>query len=162
MRMDMSLGLAILLAGAGISAVLGFVGSVLGMGYAGQAGAGVATEKPHLFGKLLLLQALPGTQGIYGLVGAFLMLNFAGVLGAKEALDMTVATGWQYFFAGLPTGLAGLFSGIYQGKVSAAGIAMIARDEKQIAKAMIFSAMVETWAIFGLLISFILMTILQS
>jgi V/A-type H+-transporting ATPase subunit K len=156
--MEMMYGVGLVFAGAAISATLGFVGSALGMGYAGQAGSGVASEKPDLFGKLLLLQALPGSQGIYGLVGAFLILNFSGVLGATEAVEITSGVGLQFLMAGIPIGLAGLFSGMFQGKVAAAGITMIAKDESQIAKAMIFAAMVETWAIFGVLISFIMLT----
>lgn len=153
------LGIGLVFAGAAISALLGFIGSAIGMGYAGQAGSGVTAERPELFGKVLLLQALPGSQGIYGLVGAFLILNFAGVLGAGDAgVAVTTAEGIQYFVAGLPIGLAGLFSGMHQGAVSAAGIAMIAKDESLVARAMILAAMVETWAIFGVLISFILLT----
>ena len=143
-------------AAAAVAASLGFVGSAIGMGIAGQAAAGVATEKPELFGKLLLMQALPGSQGIYGLVGAFLILNFAGIFGGDVSVN--VATGGQYLMAALPLGIAGLFSGIFQGRVSANGIIMIAKDESRIAQAMIIAAMVETWAVFGLLISFILLT----
>lgn len=154
---EITIGMGLVFAGAVISAVFGFAGSAIGMGYAGQAGAGVASEKPELFGKILLMQALPGSQGIYGLVGAFLILNFSGVLGGGgEAIS--VATGLLYLMAGLPIGISGLFSGIFQGLVSASGISMIAKDESLTAKAMILSAMVETWAIFGVLISFILLT----
>ncbi len=156
--MESLIGVGLVFGGAVISAALGFSGSAMGMGYAGQAGAGVLSEKPNLFGKVLLMQALPGSQGIYGLVGAFLILNFAGVLGGGEAEFISVGVGLQYLMAGIPIGLAGLFSGMFQGLVSASGIAMIARDEANTAKAMILSAMVETWAIFGVLISFILLT----
>ncbi len=156
--METTLGLVLVFAGAAIASILGFIGSALGMGYAGQAGAGVASEKPDLFGKLLLMQALPGSQGIYGLVGAFLILNFAGLLG--PGAEISVMTGWQYLVVGLPIGLSGLVSGIYQGKVSASGILMIAKDDTLTARAIIFSAMVETWAVFGLLISFILLTVI--
>jgi len=144
--------------GATLSAVLGFAGSTIGMGTAGQAGAGVAAEKPDLFGKILLMQALPGSQGIYGLVGAFLILNFSGVLGATEAVEISNTIGLQYLIAGIPIGLSGLLSAIFQGKVSASGINTIAKDETLTAKAMVLSAMVETWAIFGVLITFILLT----
>ena len=152
------LGIFFVFAGAAISAGFGFIGSAIGMGYAGQAGAGVAAEKPDLFGKILLMQALPGSQGIYGLVGAFLILNFSGVLGATELVDISTSVGLQYFVAGMPIGFAGLASAIFQGRVSASGISTIAKDETLTAKAMVLSAMVETWAIFGVLISFILLT----
>jgi len=155
--MEITLGFGLVFAGAAISAALGFAGSAVGMGYAGAAGAGVTSERPDLFGKVLLMQALPGSQGIYGLVGAFLILSFSGVLGATEELVISTALGLQYLMAGIPIGFAGFFSGMFQGMVSASGISMIAKDDSLTAKAMILSAMVETWAIFGVLISFILL-----
>ncbi len=151
-------GAGLVFAGAVISAIFGFAGSAIGMGYAGQAGAGVTSEKPELFGKILLMQALPGSQGIYGLVGSFLILNFSGLLGGGGEEVISTAVGLQYLMAGIPIGVAGFFSGMFQGMVSASGISMIAKDESLTAKAMILSAMVETWAIFGVLISFILLT----
>ena len=154
--MEDSLGLILVFVAATLSAMLGFIGSAIGMGRAGEAAAAVTAEKPEAFGKLLLMQALPGSQGIYGLVGAFLILNFSGVLGG--ATEVAVSVGWQYFIAAIPIGLAGFVSAIFQGRVSVAGIATIAKDESLVAKAMVLSAMVETWAIFGVLITFILLT----
>ncbi|MFP4022358.1 MAG: V-type ATP synthase subunit K [Candidatus Paceibacterota bacterium] len=157
--MEITFGIGMVFAGAAIAAGLGFAGSALGMGYAGQAGAGVTSEKPDLFGRVLLLQALPGSQGIYGFVGAFLILNFAGLLGGgDEAIVMSTEKGLGFLMASIPLGIAAFSSGIFQGKVSASGIAMIAKDESLVAKAIVLSAMVETWAIFGLLISFIILT----
>jgi V/A-type H+-transporting ATPase subunit K len=144
-------------AGAATAALLGFIGSTLGMGWAGRSGVAVTSEKPELFGKILLMQALPGSQGIYGLVGAFLILNFSGLLGGGE-VALTVAEGYQYFIVGLPIGVSGLLSGMYQGSLAANGIVMIAKDESLTARAIVFAAMVETWAIFGILVSFILLT----
>ena len=155
--MESLIGIGLVFAGAAISAGLGFSGSAVGMGHAGQAAAGVLGEKPQLFGKMLLMQALPGSQGIYGLVGAFLILSFSGVLGGEEELAISVATGLQYLMAGIPIGVAGFFSGMFQGLVSASGISMIAKDESNLGSAIILSAMVENWAIFGVLISFILL-----
>ncbi len=57
----------------------------MGVGIAGQAAAGVVTEDPNKFSKVLVLQLLPGTQGIYGLLIAFITLP-RSVLWA-EALD---------------------------------------------------------------------------
>ncbi|MEX1026951.1 MAG: V-type ATP synthase subunit K [Candidatus Paceibacterota bacterium] len=153
----MEFGVVFVFAGAAIAALLGFIGSAIGMGAAGRAGSAVTAEKPELFGKVLLLQALPGSQGIYTLVGAFLILNFAGLLAGGGA-EITLGTGLQYLMVALPVGIAGLFSGVIQGSVSATGISMIAKDDTLVARAIVLSAMVETWAIFGLLISFILLT----
>ncbi|PCI29477.1 permease [Candidatus Wolfebacteria bacterium] len=156
--MEVTLGLILVFLAAAIAAVLGFIGSAYGMHAAGQAGSAVVGEKPELFGKILLMQALPGSQGIYGLVGAFLILNGAGILSATETVVISAGTGWLYLIAAIPIALACLFSAIYQGRVSASGIAMLAKDESLVARAMVLSAMIETWAIFGFLITFILLT----
>ena len=132
--------------GAALSGVFGFIGSAIGMGYAGRAGAAVVAERPELFGRILLMQALPGSQGIYGLVGAFLILNFSGLLGGGGD-PITIAQGLQYLVVGLPIGLSGLFSGMHQGSVAASGIATIAKDDSLTAQAIVMAAMVETWAI---------------
>jgi V/A-type H+-transporting ATPase subunit K len=103
------------------------------------------------------MQALPGSQGIYGLVGAFLILSFSGLLGGNE-ISLTLAQGMQYLLVGIPIGFSGLLSGLYQGSVSATGITTIAKDDSLTAQSIILSAMIETWAIFGILIGFILLT----
>ncbi len=155
--MESLIGIALVFTGAAVTAFLGFAGSAMGMGFAGQAAAGVLGEKPQLFGRMLLMQALPGSQGIYGLVGAFLILSFSGILGGDGSTVISTSTGLQYLVAGLPIGIAGLISGIYQGLVAASGISLIARDESNMGRAIVLSVMVETWAIFGVLISFILL-----
>ena len=48
-------------------------------------------------------------------------------------------------------GLAGLSSGLLQGRVAAAGIGAVARDESVAGKAIVLSVIIETYAIFGLL-----------
>ena len=63
-----SLGIVLALVGAVLAALLGGIGSAIGVGMTGQAAAGVVSENPPLFGKVLILQLLPGTQGIYGLL----------------------------------------------------------------------------------------------
>ena len=113
-------GIAIAAFGAALAVALGGIGSIKGVGIAGQAGAGVTTEKPELFGKVLLLQALPGTQGIYGFLGALLILLKIGIVGGGP-VDIDLSTGWLLFYASLPVGIGGMFSGAYQGRVSAAG-----------------------------------------
>lgn len=160
--MESLIGIGLVFAGVAIASALGFSGSAIGMGHAGQAASGVLSEKPQLFGKMLLMQALPGSQGIYGLVGAFLILNFSGVLGGGGELAISVGEGLQFLMAGLPIGIAGYFSGMYQGIVAASGISMIAKDEANMGRAIVLSVMVETWAIFGVLISFILLISIAS
>lgn len=140
--------------GAALAVGLGGIGSAKGVGIAGEAAAGLIAEDPDKFGQTLILQALPGTQGIYGfLVGIMVMLN-CGFLGGNAAL--TASQGMYILAACLPCALTGLISGIHQGRVAAAGINVVAKRPNEVSKAMIYAAMVETYAILGLLISILL------
>jgi V/A-type H+-transporting ATPase subunit K len=157
---EISQGLVFAILGAATSAVLGGIGSSIGVGIAGQAAAGVITEDPEKFGKLIVLQALPGTQGIYGFVGAFWVMLMTGVLGGA-VLEISIDQGIEIFFACLPVGVGGLLSGIYQGRVSASGCGVVAKKPEAMGNALILSAMVETYAILGLLASILLLMGIQ-
>ena len=89
-------GIVWALLGAAISVALAGIGSAIGVGTAGRAAAGVVTEDPDKFAKVLLLQLLPGTQGIYGLLVAFLALSKVGILGGGVA-DISLETGLMIF-----------------------------------------------------------------
>ena len=147
-------GQSIAVLGAAFAAALAGCGSAVGVGIAGQAGSGVTSEKPELFGKLLVLEAIPGTQGIYGFLAAILIMVNTGLLGGAATLDQ--AKGWAYFGAGLPIGIAGLVSGIYQGKVAASAIQLTGKSPDAFVKGMTMTALVETYAILGLLVSILL------
>mgnify|MGYP000208840807 FL=1 len=82
------------------------------------------------------------------------MLN-CGFLGGQTA-PLTSSQGLYVLAACLPCALTGLISGIHQGRVSAAGINVVAKRPSEVSKAMIYAAMVETYAILGLLISILL------
>ena len=148
-----NLGLVYALLGAAVAVFLAGAGSAIGVGIAGQAAAGVVTEDPGKFGQLLVLQLLPGTQGLYGFIIAFLILSKAGIIGG--AAVPTAAQGFQLLAAGLPIGLVGYVSGIYQGKAAAAGVGIVAKKPEELGKAITFAAIVETYALLGLLVSFL-------
>lgn len=143
------------LIGAAIAALAG-IGSAMGVGIAGQAAAGVVAEDPKKFGKTLILQALPGTQGIYGLLMAFLIFIRIGLLGGGM-MELTVSQGLYILASGIPIGAVGIWSGIAQGKAAAAGIMLLGKRSDQMAKGIIYAAMVETYAIFALLISILML-----
>ncbi len=152
----MELGFTLAVLGGAFAVVLGGIGSAIGVGLAGQASSGVMSEDPGKFGSLLLLVALPGTQGIYGFLSAFLVMLKIGLVG--EALKtLTMYQGWQVLIACLPVAFAGLVSGIHQGKVCASGVYMVAKQPKDIMKPVIMAALVETYAVLGLLISILLL-----
>lgn len=149
-------GIVFALFGAALAALLSGMGSAKGVGIAGQAAAGVVTEDPSKFGKVLILQLLPGTQGIYGLLIAFITLSQIGILGGNS--DMSLAKGLLYLSACLPMALVGYSSAIAQAKASVASIGIVSKKPEQFGKAMIFPAMVETYAILALLISILAIT----
>ena len=146
-------GIVFALTGAAQAVILSGMGSAYGVGVAGQAAAGVVTEDPDKFAKVLILQLLPGTQGIYGLLVAFIALSKIGLLGGGAQMDMEMTTGLLYLAACLPVGVVGLVSGRHQGETSVAAIGVVAEKPDQFGKAMLFPAMVETYAILSLLVS---------
>jgi len=151
---DLSLGVIMAIFGAGLATVMAGIGSIVGIGYPARAAAGVLSEDPTRFGSLFLLVVLPGTQGFYGFVAAFLII---GNIARVE----TLAQGMQLFFAALPVAFAGLVSGIYQGKVCAAGVGLVAKRAREAMKGVIYAAMIETYAVLGLLITFFLNNLVQ-
>lgn len=148
-------GLFLAFLGSAIAAGLAGCGSAIGVGIAGMAASGVVTEDPGKFGKTLLLQALPGTQGIYGLLIAFLIWSKIGVFGTMA--NVTLEQGIMLLLAGVPIGLVGLISGIYQGKASASSCGILAKRPEEFGKSMIYPAMVETYAVLSLLASFLML-----
>lgn len=145
-------GIVWALIGAASAVIFAGMGSAYGVGVAGQAASGVVTEDPSKFAKVLIMQLLPGTQGIYGLLVAFIALSKVGLLGGTPA-DLDVKTGLLIFVACLPIALVGLVSAMHQGRTSVAAIGIVAKKPDQFGKAMLFPAMVETYAILALLIS---------
>ena len=154
------LGIVYALLGAAVAVFLAGTGSAIGVGIAGQAASGVVTEDPSKFAKVLIMQLLPGTQGIYGLLVGFITLSKVGLLGGSVA-DLDVKTGLLILAACLPIGIVGLLSAISQGKKAAAAIGIVAKKPDQFGKAMLFPAMVETYAILALLISILAVTAIQ-
>ena len=140
------------LIGAAVAVMMAGAGSAIGVGVAGQAASGVVAQDPDKFAKVLIMQLLPGTQGIYGLLVGFITLSKIGLLGGGAA-NLSTATGLLILAACLPIGIVGLISGMHQGKTSASAIGIVAKKPEQFGKAMLFPAMVETYAILALLIS---------
>ncbi|MGH4121680.1 MAG: V-type ATP synthase subunit K [Clostridium sp.] len=135
--------------GMALAVILPGVGSAKGVGIVGEAAAGLTTEEPEKFGKALILQLLPGTQGLYGFVIGLFVLP-------KLDPNMTLGMGLFLFMACLPIAFVGLYSAIAQAKTAAAGIAILAKKPEHIAKAIIYSVMVETYAILAFVVSIIL------
>lgn len=138
------------LLGAAIAFFVAALGSSKGVGIAGSAAAGVVSEDPSKFVSAMILQALPSTQAIYGLVIALQIIG-------RVTTDMSMDQGMMLMMAGLPVGFVGFLSGVYQGKVAAAGINLIAKRPEAFGNAMIFAINVELFAIFSFAASFFIL-----
>ncbi len=152
--MEFSLGQVLALAGAALSALLAGIGSAKGVGIAGETNAGIVTENPEVFSKALVLQLLPGTQGIYGFLIAFIVLIKTNFLGGM--VDLNVTQGLLIFLGCLPVAVVGWISAIYQGRVAASAINMIGVRPDQSGKGITMAVAVETYAVLGLLASFLM------
>ena len=153
--MEFSLGQVLTLFAAALSTLLAGMGSAKGVGMAGQTNAGVSTETPEVNPKLLVLQLLPGTQGIYGfLVGVIILIN-TQVLGGSMAA-VTVEQGLAFVAAVLPIAVVGYFSAVHQARVASAGMLMVGEHPDMSGKAITMTVLVETYAVFALLASILM------
>lgn len=145
-------GIVIAVLGAVSAALFAGMGSAKATGMVGESAAGVISEDPSKFSKLLILQLLPGTQGLYGLLVAVLALSKLGLLAGKIQ-NLTWDQGLMYFFACMPIAIVGYWSAIKQGRTSIAGVGIVAKKPEQSGRAVTLAAIVEIYAILALLIS---------
>ena len=125
----------------GFSLSLGLAGSAIGLSKAFSALLGGGKEN---YFKNIAVALMPSTQGIYSIVCLFAnMANFAS--------DPYTVAGKAATF-----GFTMFFSAWYQGVVCAAGIRSILEGKNTLANAMVSGAMPETYAVFALVMTFIL------
>ena len=149
-------GLALALLGAGLAAVLSGIGSAKGTGMAGEAGAGLLCQDPGKFGKVMILQVIPGTQGLYGLVVWFFAIFRMGLLSGSLP-ELTIAQGINIAVSCLPMAIGGYRSAVYQGRVAASSINIVAKQPNDWSKGIILCVIVEFYAILSLLASILLL-----
>ena len=85
------------------------------------------------------------------------MLLFGGHIYAAETGADTVAAaaeGWRYMAAALSTGLSCIGAGVAVASAASAAIGALSEDSSIMGKALIFVALAESIALYGLLISF--------
>jgi V/A-type H+-transporting ATPase subunit K len=147
-------GMAMGLLGAALAVLLAGCGSAKGVGMAGQAATALMINEPEKFGKSLILQLLPGTQGLYGFVIGLMAMG-------KSTAGIPLATGLAILMACLPVGVVGLVSAPEQAKVSIGGLNILAKNEAQQTKGIIYAVMVETYAILAFVVSLMLLNAIQ-
>ena len=152
--MFLQTGVGFAVAGAIGAVMFGGVGSAKGIAIAGGQAGGVLSEKPELFGKLLVMIALPGTQGFYALICAIMIALRIGLINGKVVC--TWAEGLALFAIGIGMGVVQWRSAISQGEASAAAIAMTAKKPEESGRAILLPALVETYAVVALLAAILL------
>ena len=155
----MTMGTVLALVGAALAVILAGMGSAYGVGVAGQAvvvfvyvAVCLVSDVSSKIAIVLIFQLLPGTQGIYGLLVGFIALSNIGILSGTPK-ELTVAQGLMMLAACLPIAVVGLVSAMHQGKTAVAAVGIVVKKPDQFGKAMLFPAMVETYAILALLVS---------
>jgi len=140
------LPVVLLILGILMSIVLSGIGSAKGAAMIGKAAAALISEQPEKFGQSLVLQMMSASQGLYGfIIGFLIFMNFG------EGLTLWVAL--RCLGAGSIMGLAGYFTAIQQSIAATAGIQILAKKPEHSTKGVLYSAMIETYAIFAFVIS---------
>ncbi len=140
--------------GALLVVMFGGMGSARGIRIATAQASGVLSERPELFGKLLILMALPGTQGFYGFICAVTIAMKCGLIAG--AVHIPPVIGMGIFFTGLSMGIVLWKSAVYQGEVSAAAINWTAKKPEESGRAILLPALVETYAVLALLMAILM------
>lgn len=136
---------------AALATLLSGMGSAKGVGMAGEATAALTVDQPEKFGKALVLQLLPGTQGLYGFVIGFFI--YQQITGGDS---ITFERGLYLLMAALPVAIVGYTSAQKQARVAIAGVNILAKNEDEFVKGVVYSVMVELYAILGFVISLLL------
>lgn len=125
-----------------ISMGIPYGGYLLGRKKAGSTKASLALGILMFFGTLVVAD----------------MLLFSGHIYAAEVPDAAAAAasveGWRYLAAALSTGLSCIGAGVAVASAASAAIGALSEDAGIMGKALIFVALAESIALYGLLISF--------
>ena len=142
--------------GAILVATISCLGSAKGILMASSQAAGVLSEKPELFGKLLVLMALPGTQGFYGFICAIMIALRTGIIVGN--ITISSAVGIAVFLVAVATSFVEYITAVIQARAATAAINLTGKQPEEGGRAILIPALVETYAVIALLISILLIT----
>jgi len=124
---------------------LGAIGSAYGCAVAGAAAAGAMLDTDSGYGKFIGLAAMPSTGVIYGIVIMFTLKR-----------EVLVENGGGLFGVGLLTGLALMYSAMYQGQTLIAAINASKNKPEIFGLSIAPAAIVEGFAVFTFVFSLVL------
>lgn len=143
-------GLVFALLGMALVVIIPGYNSGVGVGMVGEATTGLLMDEPEKFGKSLILQMMPASQGLYGFVIAIMTLS-------RLRVDMGLQEGLYILVACLPMTIVGAPTALAQARVAVAGVQLLARNEDEMTKNVIYAVMVETYALLAFVSSIILL-----
>ena len=142
-------GYVVAMVGIALTVLLCGIGSCIGLCQTSSAAAGVLSEEPKRFGKVMVLVLLPATQGLYGFIIA--------IIASGAAANITdIWQGLAFFGTLLPMMGSGIASAVFQGKAAAKCIYAVGKQESLGGKLIVYPGMIEFYAILGLIISIML------
>jgi V/A-type H+-transporting ATPase subunit K len=124
---------------------LGAIGSIIGCARAGQAACGALLETESGHGRFVGVSAMPSSQTIYGIV---VMLTLNRVVTVENAPGLLAI--------GLLSGIAMMFSAIYQGYCCASSINASKNKPEIFGLSVAPAAVVEGFAVFVFVFALIL------
>jgi len=134
--------------GPALALGFGCIGSAIGCGIAGQASHGVMSRVEEGHGKFIGMAAAPSSQSIYGFI-LMLLMSRSIIEGSLSPLSGVGI--------GLASGLAIMFSSIFQGKVAASGIQASARQPAVFGKCFAAVGIIESFALFAFVFALLIM-----
>ena len=119
----------------------------------------VGQSKIDVLGKQKVKKALKINLGVFipVMMGA-LIVNIPRVVRGAEAVAVNPAAGLGYLAAGLSTGLATIGAGYAVGAVGSSALGAVSEDPKILGKTLIFVGLGEGIAIYGLIISIMILS----
>ena len=124
---------------------LGAIGSIIGCALAGQAAIGAMLETESGHGRYIGVSAMPSSQVIYGIVVMFTLNR-----------EVTVESAAGMFGIGVLSGLALMYSGIYQGRACASAINSSKAKPEIFGLSLAPAAIVEGFAVFAFVFALVM------
>jgi V/A-type H+-transporting ATPase subunit K len=143
--------LALVIGGVTLSIGLAGTGASIGQRMAASASSLLMSDKPERFGVSLILTVLVETSAIYGLLVSILILVRMG-----NITDFN--QGLAALAAGLSVGVSGFCTGLGEGVAASASVGAVAEREGVFGRALVITVLPETGAIYGLLLSVLILS----
>jgi len=145
-----TLPLILAMLGLAVMLTLPCVGSAIGVSMASNALIGGMKKNPDMFGKGLVLCAIPTTQGLYAFAAFFLFL-----LKLSGMTELTMMQGALTFAAGCAVGFAGYYSCLHQVKIACNGLVEMSNGRDVFGPTLILAVFPELYAILTFAASFL-------